>query len=333
MAAVPGIPPNIGAIAGPTLLGFMFEYAFFAILCLLVYDYFSSFPDDKIVSKLVVYSLFAITLTQTVLLTVDAWRMFATGYGNPLELLTVGFIWFSVPVTTSVVSMIVQIFFAYRLYLLSKSWLLGGFITCVSLTQGITGIVSGSQAHRINNFALLPTQAFVGTITWLTGSAVCDVIIAVSMIYFLSSRDTGFKETHNIIRRLVLLTIETGSVTAFLAIVTIVLFGVFPGQTYYTTPSIVMANSYAISAVVIFNNRTHFRRGASAGGASNELASTVAWARSKHNPGETTHGVGTTLDNGGIRVQQEQWSDSVEMNKVGTVSQDGYNSREIKLEV
>ena len=66
---------------------------------------------------------------------------------------------------------------------------------------------------------------------WLAGSAVCDVLIALSMIYVvrgcsldkeleftqghiqLSKANSTYKATRNLIRRLIILTMETGTLT------------------------------------------------------------------------------------------------------------------------
>ncbi|KIJ36587.1 hypothetical protein M422DRAFT_124423, partial [Sphaerobolus stellatus SS14] len=90
---------------------------------------------------------------------------------------------------------------------------------------------------------------------WLAGSAACDVTIAISMTYYLSRKETHLKRTSAVINRLIRLTIETGSLTATVAIVDITLYLVFPHQDYHTAPALTLAKLYSNTLLVVFNSR------------------------------------------------------------------------------
>ncbi|KAJ7616435.1 hypothetical protein FB45DRAFT_1063901 [Roridomyces roridus] len=63
---------------------------------------------------------------------------------------------------------------------------------------------------------------------WLLSSAVCDVVIAIAMSYALWTRKTGFSSVDGQINRIVRLTLETGTLTAVVAIADVSLFQGFP---------------------------------------------------------------------------------------------------------
>ena len=86
-----------------------------------------------------VYIVFFLETAQTALSGADLYLWFVTGFGN-LEYLTgSAFQFFDVPILGSVVSLIVQFFFAYRILVLSekRSWWLCIIICLVSLLQKV----------------------------------------------------------------------------------------------------------------------------------------------------------------------------------------------------
>lgn len=63
------------------------------------------------------------------------------------------------------------------------------------------------------------------------------------------------KKTHVMIVRLITLTIETGTATATVALISLILFFTLPTKIYYMTPTFLAAKLYANTVVLIFNNR------------------------------------------------------------------------------
>jgi hypothetical protein len=249
------IPPNIQVSAGPLLLGYVFNWGLFGALSVQVYIYYMSFPKDRTSIKTLVFGLYLLETVQTILVTHDLFHAYAIGFGNLSQLESAQLEWLSVPILSGIVSCTVQMFFAYRIFLLSGSKVVGGIIAAIALTQGASAITQGVQAAIINDFAKLQTEAFVSCTLWLAGSAVCDVIIAVCMSYYLSRKDSAFKATHVLINRLVRLTIETGSLTAAVATVDIILFLSFPHNNYHTAPALTLAKLYTNTLVLILNSR------------------------------------------------------------------------------
>ncbi|KAF8873112.1 hypothetical protein BD779DRAFT_1679370 [Infundibulicybe gibba] len=255
------IPPDIGASAGPLILGYLFNWGLYGVLSVQVYLYYLAFPNDRLSTKCLVFGLYLVETLQTLLITHDVFDSFGSGYGNLTALGSAQLEWLSVPVLSGIVSCTVQMFFAYRIFVLSKSKVLALVICVIALTQGSSGIAQGIQALKIGDFSKLQAEAFVSCTVWLAGAAVCDIIIAISMSYYLSKSETGFKSTHILISKLIRLTIETGSMTAAVATIDIALFLGFPHNNYHTTPALVLAKLYSNTLVVIFNSRLRIVNG------------------------------------------------------------------------
>ncbi|EEB92587.1 hypothetical protein MPER_08881, partial [Moniliophthora perniciosa FA553] len=107
-----GIPADIVQLTGPIFLGNIFNWALFGTLSVQ-----TSFRNDRQIRKAIVATTYVLELLQTVLATKDAFEYFGFGFGNMEALDQVGLIWFSIPVMTG----IVQLFFAWRIWVISSS--------------------------------------------------------------------------------------------------------------------------------------------------------------------------------------------------------------------
>ncbi|KAF8963780.1 hypothetical protein BDZ97DRAFT_1819156 [Flammula alnicola] len=177
-----------------------------------VYLYYLAFPNDRPRNKALVYGAYILESTQTFLLTSSAFRSFAKGFGNPQVLDQVDILWFSVPIISGIVAFVAQSFYAYRISVLAQTKYIAALIMLFAFIQLAGAIANGIQAkqavlfsHFLNNFG---TPGI-----WQGGSAACDIIVAVSMSYYLRRCDTGMKETQVLISRIIRLTMETGILT------------------------------------------------------------------------------------------------------------------------
>ena len=110
-----------------------------------------------------------------------------------------------------------------------------------------------------NNNALIQQRAEATLIVWLGGSAACDIIIAVCMIYLVCllvvlsicpltfvcqlAREKQGLSSDKIISRLIHVTIETGSVTAGFACLDLILCMVFKHNNLHMLPYVCSISS------------------------------------------------------------------------------------------
>ena len=101
----------------------------------------------------------------------------------------------------------------------------------------------------------------------------CDVMIAVSMtfavsdfvradsdslmtvVFQLTRYDTSFRKTADLVNKLIRLTVETGALTATIAVVDLILFLAVPNTDYHITPALILAKLYSNSLLVVLNSR------------------------------------------------------------------------------
>ncbi|KAJ7829039.1 hypothetical protein B0H13DRAFT_2116545 [Mycena leptocephala] len=260
--AIP-IPPNIGSIAASQLIGSLLNYLLYGILAVQVYVYRLSFPNDKASIKWMVYLIFLVETVATALNGVDMYYWFAAGFGDILNFAKPRISPFYTPILGSVMALVVQVFFCYRIYIIKPAarWFCI-FISLISFLQAAGGLGGGISAYLSANEAHDHNRV-IFVYLWLVGEAAADVLIAATMTYFLlNASHQQHKQTNDIVKRIVRLTVETNGLSTVVAIISIILFYGTPNTTYFICPTMVLAKLYANTLLVTFNNRAFIRNGA-----------------------------------------------------------------------
>ncbi|KAF8181326.1 hypothetical protein BJ912DRAFT_1062186 [Pholiota molesta] len=257
MSAPTKLPDIVTKTAEVLLSGFLANWALYGVLVLQVYLYTVAFPKDRLPLKITVYTTFLLETAQTGLITHDAFKFFAFGFTDPLLLDEVSTGWFSIPVLTGIIACVAQGFYGYRIGIITQSKYPVGVIAFFSLVQlgGAIGIGIQTKNAQFFSRVFLKEGSFITTGVWEAGSAACDLLIAGIMTYHLRKRDTGFQYTHDIVTRVIRLTIETGTLTATLAIAVLVL-AYLPGHPpYYQACALILGKAYSNSMMVALNSR------------------------------------------------------------------------------
>jgi len=247
--------------AGPQLLGYFLNWALLGVLNTQVYLYYLSFPRDRWSLKAFVYGVLIFEWIQTGLTTAAAFDQHVYNYGDVSRLFSLPYVWFCVPIMSAMISAVVQIFFAWRIYRLGKSIILPCIIVFIALFQLGAGTAGGVQMHALPSAEdLAPAHAALAA--WLVGTAVTDAVIAVAMTVLLLRARTGIAGTDAIISSIIRLTVETGSMTATFAIAeTVLVLKPSLGMTLlYECPALVLTKLYANTLLVNLNNRAFVKK-------------------------------------------------------------------------
>ncbi|KAJ7205161.1 hypothetical protein GGX14DRAFT_644905, partial [Mycena pura] len=237
------------------ILAHFLHWGLFFVLTVQLYLYYQAFPDDRLFTKCLVYTIYAIAVVQTVLLTHDGFAAFGYGFGDFAALTAVRFYWFTSPMVGGL-----GIFSPHR-----DCWI-GTLIGIPSCFHGpiILRIPCTCIIIRISNYPsvdrsgeFLPVQIPQLQIlsVWLSTSALCDIIIAVCMTYYLSKTDPHVRQTRVLVSKLIRLILETGFVTAVAALMVVTLWFALPGTAYYGIFGISMSTLYGNTTLVVLNAR------------------------------------------------------------------------------
>ncbi|KAF9525768.1 hypothetical protein CPB83DRAFT_896670 [Crepidotus variabilis] len=257
--AIP-IPPNIGAIAGPLVVGYLLHWGLFGVLSTQLYIYHIAFPEDPRGTQALVYGVYIVEFVQTILFSYTAFNTFAKGFGNMMAIIDESILWFSVPIMSSAVAMVVQVFYAYRIWKIGESRYVAGVVILLALAQLGGGLATGIIAHEVVDFTkFLNKRTLIATGIWNGASALCDVVIAAAMTFYLQKRSTKWSPTQRVVQKIIRLVIETGTLTAVIALINLAL-SLLPGQpTYFQATSGILGKMYSNTMMAVFNSRVAMR--------------------------------------------------------------------------
>ncbi|KAH9039086.1 hypothetical protein EDB85DRAFT_2183929 [Lactarius pseudohatsudake] len=227
----PPIPPNVAEIAAPMLLGALWNWTLYGVLVVQIYVYSYNFPGDRTLVKLLVYSVFLVETVQTALTGADLYYWFVSGFGNMGHLTAPYESPFDVPIIGAIVALIVEFFFVYRIWVLSRrsSWFLCLLICLFSIVAAAAGLYGGIYTHVRKKFAS-GRMLKVLALTWVSGNASADILIAGSLLFYLGRRlrEGCGQFSEHALSKVVRLIIETNVLTTTVGIVTLLTVAIFP---------------------------------------------------------------------------------------------------------
>ncbi|KAJ7438787.1 hypothetical protein B0H11DRAFT_2103624 [Mycena galericulata] len=237
------------------LLGTLFNWGLMGVLAVQLYLFYEN-SKDRTAFRALVYGLALLDVLQTVMVTADAFHWFVYGFGNSAQLDEPFLNSWDVPVIDSVISLIVQAFYCWRIYVLRKGVVIPVLILLVSLSQFSAGILTGVRNYQVGHLSLSRDYIVAETV-WLSGGAVADLAIAGVLSWtLLSERNNSLPVYRSKLSRLIRLIVETNALTAGVAVVAIGLFWGFPGTALVSVPIAIIGKLYTNCLLALFNNRT-----------------------------------------------------------------------------
>ncbi|KAH9176079.1 hypothetical protein EDB89DRAFT_1941705 [Lactarius sanguifluus] len=218
--STPPIPPHIEELYASEfrLLGVLWNWTLYGVLVVQLYVYSYNFPGDRTLLKLLVYSVFLVETLQTALTGADLYYWFVSGFGNMDHLSSPHLSAIDVPIIGSIVTLAVQLFFMYRIWILSgRSFrFICLFICLCSAVAAVAAFSTGVYSHVLNKFSSNQTLKILTLRRiWLSGNSASDLLIVGSMLFHLGRRrreGDGYFSDHAI-SRVVRLTVETNVLT------------------------------------------------------------------------------------------------------------------------
>ncbi|KAF8874412.1 hypothetical protein BD779DRAFT_1566644 [Infundibulicybe gibba] len=252
-------------LAGPIFIGIILNWCLLGSLAVQVYIYYLSSRSDRFGLKFLVYFVFVADLIQSGTATDHAWKTLVTFWGDPEILSKVPKTAITLTIMNGIISAIVQIFFAWRIWFLNKTVIGRAFavlIVLIALMQSLSTLISSIRFTVMSgDLSILPSVT-TGFTVWLAGSFAADILIAGSMLYILGkARAQSFsKRTETMVSKLMANTIQTGAVTAIAAGVELILFLVYKNNNYHEAPAFLLGKLYSNVLLANLNARVQNKR-------------------------------------------------------------------------
>ncbi|KAH9164268.1 hypothetical protein EDB89DRAFT_439831 [Lactarius sanguifluus] len=224
-----------------------------------VYSYYNSHCSrDRWPLKSFVAFLMLVDTANLVFIIYPSYHIVITDFGvNEF----VGFIPWSqvaIGVSTVVLDVSVQHFYAYRIYCLGwRSPYLPAAISIISLAEFGIGIAYCTEILKHTPESAQNSQRFF--VATLSIKVLCDVLITVGMVYTLLSNRTRVRRTNNVLNLLVIYTVNCGTLHLVFAISGVILFAKSPYTLKYTPSLFIMFRLSVCAFMSILNSRDNLR--------------------------------------------------------------------------
>ncbi|KAI0065249.1 hypothetical protein BV25DRAFT_1913863 [Artomyces pyxidatus] len=267
-------PPDVRDTFGLIVVGTILGSLFYGMTLLQTGLYFGKFGQGTARPSLTVLVIVLCVFDSLswVLEVYTTWYYFVANYAVPSALAIPLWALKLEPFFTYTVSFIAQMFFIEKIYLLSRSKLIGGILTLLSLTAWVLGLTIMAIVFA-DNVLNNPLMAKVN-IGQKTLSTLIEVLVAAGMCYLFSSRQTGAKSTDSMLQRLIIFALSRGVVMSVIQICyTIVVFS-YPNQLYWVIFHFMLGKLSCNSVLASLNVREIMRGGsyASSSGGHNSFA-------------------------------------------------------------
>ncbi|KAG1820455.1 uncharacterized protein BJ212DRAFT_1340233 [Suillus subaureus] len=151
---------------------------------------------------------------------------------------------------SSTISVIVQCFYAYRVWIISdKNRKLTAFVLVTALGQYGLGIATMVTTARSKSAAVFFTCPF--EISYAVASAICDVVISGSCLFYLRPGRTGVKRPSNHMQHLVVVSLQMGVFIFLVAIVWLLLYFVQDARYWTGFSSAILCKSNVNSMLAV----------------------------------------------------------------------------------
>ncbi|KAJ7179780.1 hypothetical protein C8R46DRAFT_1212316 [Mycena filopes] len=221
-----------------------------------LYIYHTCFPQDPIGVKLYVYLVILLTVAALAFNTEEHYASFGASFGDIRGYLNAHNVEFYVGLATSCI-VLVQLFFCHRLFVLKRSmWPLAVFIALLAIAKAACAIGAAVLYEAGGNDVHSPWHPLSTYFTRfsLISNVVTAVLISLSTTYALLSSSMT-RSTRVVVNNIVRFFIETTVVASLVEIVAIVMYTVYPGTTYPSCPSQILAYIYPNMLLATLNHR------------------------------------------------------------------------------
>ncbi|EED85562.1 predicted protein [Postia placenta Mad-698-R] len=196
----------------PQIFGLAFNWGLQGTLCAQIYFYYTSFPKDTTTLKIFVGALFLAEWLQTSFTTINflsdiSWSDFESNELWELYRQVV-------PVVSGIIATAVQIFYAWRISVLSDCKTFRYFAALITLGFDVVTLVIGPQITASASLVLV----------WLSLAALVDIVIAILMSILLYRSQSHSASTAALKTSLIQYTITSGAITASVALVAFALY-------------------------------------------------------------------------------------------------------------
>lgn len=223
---------------GPFLIGLAINIFLHGLATTQVYLYFTGYKKDKLWLKSLIAILYLADTFNCIVSIYYIYNALIIHFGDEANLLRGNWAFSAGSASTGVVSVAVQLFFAWRAHVLTKNVLIVATIVLCSLAS-LAGSLGTAIGLIANPRIFLVPDLQVEVTLWLVGAVLADTIIAASLVWHLGKHKGSYPAVNSALNRILRMTVQTGVLTTIIAIIDL---------TCYLTNSM---GTYAIFSMIL----------------------------------------------------------------------------------
>ncbi|KAK0201861.1 hypothetical protein DFS33DRAFT_1350641 [Desarmillaria ectypa] len=195
----------------------------YGIMITQVYVYYVTYKKDKTWIKVYVAVIFFADTLNTVFNFVYMYRTLIVHFGDVAFLGNADWVFATDPALTGIIAAMVQVFFAWRVRVLTNNHWLVCIIISATLAGGSGGVATAVEVGFQPRFTLFRNFKAV-VMLWLAADCFTDIFITVIMVWHLRKHKTGFKASDELVDRVIRFTMQTGLVTSICALLDLIFY-------------------------------------------------------------------------------------------------------------
>ncbi|KAL4268951.1 hypothetical protein AB1N83_002389 [Pleurotus pulmonarius] len=297
------------AAFGPLLIGTFLKILLFGVLIVQGYIYYATYKKDKLWMKVFVFILVLIDTVNVIFDMVYLYDCLITHFADPdyisratwcesvlacissslicvdiqRSLLTTLYVVFAThPAIMAISTSAVQLFYAWRILVLTHNHWIVGFVVFSSIVGGLSGISVGVAVRFVPAYA--DFQKFEpAVIAWSCALILADVTIAVTLARWLTTQHkhkSRIPNTTQTVDRIIRLTIQTGLLQTALELLHLIFF-VSDASGTHLIFNYILSKLYSNSLLSTLNSRSGWSFGESSD-RKDTVPSTVVHVLLKH---------------------------------------------------
>lgn len=249
--------------AGPLLIESCFAILLLGVLLSQAYVYAVNYRKDPLWIKVVVYMICFIETLGSAFSLDTMWSYFIVEF---TDFLTVAHIVWSaggILIIDMVVVALVQGFYIYRIWQLSRNYVVTGIISFLLFSRFAIGLSTSAFLITIPTVVEFNTREAVRFTlnTGLTLAVVVDILITGVLIFYLLKHGAHLRSTRHIVHGLMIYAVNTGALTIIFSLATLLSFNFVHYSFMFAGFVLIETKVYANSLLAMLNARTRILKG------------------------------------------------------------------------
>ncbi|EGN93735.1 hypothetical protein SERLA73DRAFT_189491 [Serpula lacrymans var. lacrymans S7.3] len=261
------VTSDVASDYGALLIGGLLAFGLSGCVGMQFIVYCRTYPSDSPRNKTMVVSIWLLDLCHSAFICAALWDSIIVQYGDVSRQDRIP--WSVGPTVelTAMLTFVVQSFFAYRIYRLSKKKLtVAGPLALLAFCRLVAASISMGEMLKLKQYTYFDRTfpSWVFTLGLVLSVAV-DVMTTIFLCFFLRLSRSSISSTNRIIDTLTLYAVQNGSITSIAAVASLICWLTMPQNRIFLGLHFVIGKFYANSLLATLNSRKRLREERSQG--------------------------------------------------------------------